>query len=158
MPKKRARVAMRKVEEIAKVYPLPSLSCKRWCVQCKMEAENPLPGKKWVSYSAMHKKRYKLYIQDFYAQKSHKKLFSMMNPKSWKKWSNWHQSQTFWSIWLDFIMNRKLGVVNWCKIFKWPLKSYLDSLHLLWTIKYPWHCHIWKALQNSFHLSRVWHL
>ena len=73
-------------------------------------------------YSAMHKKRYKFYIEDFYAQKLFKNFFSMRNPKSWKKWSDWHQSQTLWSIWLDFIINWKLGVANKCKIFKWPLK------------------------------------
>ena len=75
-----------------------------------------------ILYSAMHKKRYKFYNQDFYAQKSLKKLLSIKNPKSWKKWSNWHQSQTFRPIWVDFIINWKLGVVNWCKTFKWLLK------------------------------------
>ena len=33
----------------------------------------------------MHKKRYKPYIEDFDAQKLLKELFSMRNPKSWKK-------------------------------------------------------------------------
>jgi len=36
---------------------------------------------KCCSYSAMHKKRYKFYFQDFYAQKSIKKLFSMKKSK-----------------------------------------------------------------------------
>ena len=79
-------------------------------------------GRVLSCYSAMHKKRYKFSIQDFYAQKLLKRLFFMRDPKSWKKWSDWHQSQTFWSIWLDFIISWKVGVVNWCKIFKWLLK------------------------------------
>ena len=73
-------------------------------------------------YSAMHKKRYKFSIQDFYAQKLLKRLFFMRNPKSWKKWSDWHQSQTFCLIWLNSIINWKLGIANWCKISKWLSK------------------------------------
>ena len=78
--------------------------CSHWKILCRFSGKRFFPMKmpdlttsleiilvicpteEW-NYSAMHKKRYKLYIEDFYDQKLLKKLFSMKNPKSWKKWS-----------------------------------------------------------------------
>ena len=99
-----------------------------------------------VTYSAMYKKRYKFSFHYFYAQKWLIKLFSLRNLKSWKKLSNWHQSQSFWPIQSESIIDWKPGIVNICVIYKWLLKLSLIKFNWFLTNENPW----------DFELSFIW--